>query len=333
MTTYKQIRLKSTPLDIPEESNFEVVEESMPTPSAGQVLIKVDYLSLDPYMRGQIAGRHISGKVSPGDLLKGETVGTVIASESDKFSVGDTVLGFGGWQEYACLDEAEVNLLRADIKPSSYAISLLGMPGLTAYAGLVWQAQIKPEDTVLIPAAIGAVGSTAAQIAKSRGCKIIGITSSKEKIKYAIDTLGYDACINRSEGKVEEELQRLAPNGVNVYFDLVGGEVLDIASRNLAIGARVILCGLMADYNHEEKTPGPYPGSWIGARAVIHGLVVYDFMPRQGEFLDTMIPLIESGKMHMQEDVSMGVESAPAAFCKLMRGENHGKSLVKMNTE
>jgi len=333
MTTYKQVRLKTTPVDIPEEMHFEIVEQTTPVPTSGQVLIKVDFLSLDPYMRGQIAGRHISGKVSPGDLLKGETVATVVATESDKFSVGDTVLGFAGWQEYACLNEDELTMLRKDLAPTSYAISLLGMPGLTAYAGLVWQAKITPEDTILIPAAIGAVGSTAAQIAKNVGCKIIGVTSSEAKIKYAMDELGYDACINRADSNMEEELQRLAPNGVDVYFDLVGGEVLDIASRNLALGARVILCGLMADYNHEQKTPGPYPGSWIGSRAVIYGLVVYDFMARQNEFLDTMIPLVAAGKMNMQEDISLGIESAPAAFCKLMRGENHGKSLVKVNTE
>jgi len=180
MTKYRQVRLKTTPLDIPEETDFEVVEATMPTPGAGEVLVKIDFLSLDPYMRGQIAGRHISGKVNPGDLLKGETVGTVVATESDKFSVGDTVIGFGGWQEYACLNESDLTPLRKDLKPSSYAISVLGMPGLTAYAGLIWQVQIKPEDTVLIPAAIGAVGSTAAQLAKNIGCRIIGITSSDE---------------------------------------------------------------------------------------------------------------------------------------------------------
>jgi len=243
---------------------------------------------------------------------------------------GDRVSGFGGWQEFSSLPATDVVKLREDIQPDSYALSVLGMPGLTAYAGLVWQAQIKEGDTVLIPAAIGAVGSTAAQIAKNKGCRIIGVSSFPSKIKYATDVLGYDACINRLDADVEANLKDLAPDGVDVYFDLVGGEMLEMASRNLALGARVILCGLMADYNNENKTPGPYPGLWIGARAVIHGLVVYDFQPRMDEFLDAMIPQINAGKMGMLEDISEGIASAPAAFCKLMRGENEGKTLVKI---
>jgi len=288
------------------------------------------WLSLDPYMRGQIAGRHLSGAVLPGDVLRGETVATVVESKSDLLKAGDRVSGFGGWQEFSSLPATDVVKLREDIQPDSYALSVLGMPGLTAYAGLVWQAQIKEGDTVLIPAAIGAVGSTAAQIAKNKGCRIIGVSSFPSKIKYATDVLGYDACINRLDADVEANLKDLAPDGVDVYFDLVGGEMLEMASRNLALGARVILCGLMADYNNENKTPGPYPGLWIGARAVIHGLVVYDFQPRMDEFLDAMIPQINAGKMGMLEDISEGIASAPAAFCKLMRGENEGKTLVKI---
>lgn len=330
MSDNTQVLLKSTPTGIPEEQHFEVVSSSMPAMEDGQVLIKNEWLSLDPYMRGQIAGRHLSGKVGPGDVLRGETVGTVIESNSKEIQVGDKVSGFGGWQEYSTLPAAEVVKLRDDIQPASYALSVLGMPGLTAYAGLVWQAQIKEGDTVLIPAAIGAVGSTAAQIAKNKGCRIIGVSSFPSKIKYATDVLGYDACLNRMDADVEAHLKELAPEGVDVYFDLVGGEMLEMASRNLAIGARVILCGLMADYNNENKTPGPYPGLWIGARAVIHGLVVYDYQTRTDEFLDAMIPQINAGKMGMLEDVSEGIASAPAAFCKLMRGENEGKTLVKI---
>lgn len=330
MSGNSQILLKSTPTGVPEERHFELVNSDMPTLEDGSVLVQNEWLSLDPYMRGQIAGRHLSGAVGPGDVLRGETVGTVIESKSDLLKVGDRVSGFGGWQEYSSMSASDVVKLREDIQPESYALSVLGMPGLTAYAGLVWQAQIKEGDTVLIPAAIGAVGSTAAQIAKNKGCKIIGVSSFPSKIKYATEVLGYDACINRLDADVETHLKKLAPNGVDVYFDLVGGEMLDMASRNLALGARVLLCGLMADYNNENKTPGPYPGLWIGSRAVIYGLVVYDFQPRMDEFLDAMIPQINAGKMGMLEDTSEGIASAPAAFCKLMRGENEGKTLVKI---
>ncbi len=330
MVANNRVLLTSTPTGIPEERHFEVVKSEVPALQDGEVLVQNEWLSLDPYMRGQIAGRHLSGKVSPGDVLRGETVATVLESKSELVKAGDKVSGFGGWQEYACLPAAELVKLRDDIKPTSYALSVLGMPGLTAYAGLVWQARIKEGDTVLIPAAIGAVGSTAAQIAKNKGCRIIGVSSFPSKIKYATEVLGYDACLNRLDANVEAELKKLAPDGVDVYFDLVGGEMLEMASRNLAIGARVILCGLMADYNNENKTPGPYPGLWIGARAVIHGLVVYDFQSRTDEFLDAMIPQITAGKMGMLEDTSEGIASAPAAFCKLMRGENEGKTLVKI---
>ena len=331
MAANNRVLLTSTPTGIPEERHFEVVTSEIPAPQDGEVLVQNEWLSLDPYMRGQIAGRHLSGKVSPGDVLRGETVATVLESKSDLVKTGDKVSGFGGWQEYACLPATELVKLRDDIQPTSYALSVLGMPGLTAYAGLVWQAQIKEGDTVLIPAAIGAVGSTAAQIAKNKGCRIIGVSSFPSKIKYATEVLGYDACLNRLDANVEAELKKLAPDGVDVYFDLVGGEMLEMASRNLAIGARVILCGLMADYNNENKTPGPYPGLWIGARAVIHGLVVYDYQSRTDEFLDAMIPQINAGKMGMLEDISEGIANAPKAFCKLMRGENEGKTLVKIN--
>lgn len=331
MTENTQVLLKSTPTGIPEVGHFEISKGEVPSIGKGQVLLKVEWLSLDPYMRGQIAGRHLSGRVAPGDLLRGETVGEVVATESAKFKVGDRVTGFGGWQEYACLEEDELVKVRDDIERPSYALSALGMPGLTAYAGLIWKAQIKEGDTVLIPAAIGAVGSTAAQLAKNKGCKIIGVSSNPSKIKYAIEELGYDACLDRLDANVEAQLKKIAPDGVDVYFDLVGGEMLDIASRNLAIGARVLLCGLMADYNNENKTPGPYPGAWIGARAHIFGLVVYDYLVRRDEFLDAVMPMIASGKMTVLEDISKGIEQAPEAFCKLMRGENEGKSLVQVS--
>lgn len=333
MASNTQVLLKTTPTGIPEEEHFEVVTSDMPVLEQDHVLVQNEWLSLDPYMRGQIAGRHLSGKVSPGDVLRGETVATVVESKSALFEKGDRVVGFGGWQQYTSMPASDLTKIREDIQPASYALSALGMTGLTAYAGLVWQAQIKEGDTVLIPAAIGAVGSAAAQIAKNKGCKIIGVSSYPSKIKYATEMLGYDACINRLDANVEAHLKKLAPNGVDVYFDLVGGEMLEMASRNLAIGARVILCGLMADYNNENKTPGPYPGLWIGARATITGLVVYDYMSRTDEFLDAMLPMINDGRMKVLEDVSHGISSAPTAFCKLMRGENEGKTLVRLTEE
>ena len=243
MASNTQVLLKTTPTGIPEEEHFEVVTSDMPVLEQDHVLVQNEWLSLDPYMRGQIAGRHLSGKVSPGDVLRGETVATVVESKSALFEKGDRVVGFGGWQQYTSMPASDLTKIREDIQPASYALSALGMTGLTAYAGLVWQAQIKEGDTVLIPAAIGAVGSAAAQIAKNKGCKIIGVSSYPSKIKYATEMLGYDACINRLDANVEAHLKKLAPNGVDVYFDLVGGEMLEMASRNLAIGAGLYCVG------------------------------------------------------------------------------------------
>lgn len=331
MIENRRILLRETPAGVPEPRHFQIETARIGQPGAGEVVLRNDFISLDPYMRGQIAGRHLSGRINPGDIMRAETVATILESNSANFTSGERVTCFGNWQEYCIRPAKELRRVRQDIEPVSYALSVLGMPGLTAYAGLIWEAGIKAGDTVLIPAAIGAVGATAAQLAKQTGCRIIGISSFPNKLEYAKQVLGYDACINRLHANVESELRELAPDGVDVYFDLVGGEVLDIASRNLKIGARVILCGLMADYNNEEKTPGPYPGAWISARANIKGLVVYDYEERRDEFLDAVVPRVQSGDMRMLEDISEGIDSAPDAFCRLMRGENEGKALVRLS--
>ncbi len=326
----QQIVLASTPDFNPNPEHFTLVETDMPEISTEQVLCETQYLSLDPYMRSQIAGRHMSGSIHPGDLMRGETVSKVIESNHADYQKGDLVRTFGNWQTHSVHDAPELSKVNQAIKPASYALSLLGMPGLTAYSGLVWIAEAKAGDTVVIPAATGAVGSTAGQLAKARGCTVVGIVGSDEKGQYALDKLGYDAVINRKTDDLNAKLSEYCPNGIDVYFDLVGGETLNLVCTKLALNARVILCGLMADYNSPERTPGPLPGPIIGARAMLKGLVVYDFEPRRDEFIAACLPLIESGKLAMQEDMAEGIESAPEAFCRLMRGENQGKAIVKI---
>ncbi|UJF20831.1 MDR family NADP-dependent oxidoreductase [Shewanella sp. OMA3-2] len=254
-----QVRLKSTPEGEPCVSNFSLTESTIPVLSDKQVLCKTRYLSLDPYMRSQISGRHISGAIKPGDMLLGETISEVVESLDEHYKVGDKVRCMGGWQEYSVHSAKELTKVCDKITPSSYALSVLGMPGLTAYAGLVWQAKPKAGDVVVIPAATGAVGSTAGQLAKSFGCKVIGIAGSDEKCAYAKQQLGYDECINRRTEDIANRLDELCPKGVDIYFDLVGGEILNTVSARLAIGARVILCGLMAEYNQKERIGGPSP--------------------------------------------------------------------------
>jgi NADPH-dependent curcumin reductase len=328
-----QIQLLSTPEGSPEPSHFQLAEVELPPLAEGEVLCETLYLSLDPYMRSQISGRHISGAIGPGDGMKGETVSRVIESRSNNFNVGELVRVMGGWQSHSVHADSEVAAVPdSDVSPSYY-LSSLGMPGLTAYAGLIWQANPQAGDTVLIPAATGGVGSVAGQLAKARGCRVIGIAGGEEKCRLATETLGYDECIDRHSCDVAAELDRLCPEGVDIFFDLVGGELLHQVSQRLKTGARVILCGMIAEYNSTERMAGPPPALWIIARATVYGLVVYDFEGRRQEFVDAVAPLIASGELVVPEDIAEGLDQAPAHFCRLMRGENHGKAVVKVKQE
>lgn len=325
----KKICLKSYPENVPSADNFACISEDVMSLKAGEVLCKTRYLSLDPYMRSQIAGRHITASLRPGDMMQGETVCEVVASESDHYQVGQLVRCMGGWQQYSI---HQAQRLSAPIEHAypSYALSILGMPGLTAYAGLMWLAKIKQGDVVVIPAATGAVGATAGQLAKQAGCTVIGIAGSDEKCQYAVNELGYDYCINRNSENVVEQLDKHCPKGIDVYFDLIGGELLHRVSERLAIGARILLCGLVAEYNNKDRLAGPAPALWIKSRAIVYGLVVYDFESRRQEFIDACLPLVEQGKLKMQEDISEGIESAPQAFSRLMQAKTFGKTLVQV---
>ena len=325
----RQIRLLSYPDGIPEEKNFELAESAVPEPESGQVLCQTRYLSLDPYMRSQIAGRHLSGSLAPGDLMRGESVCEVVRSLSPDFSEGQLVRCMGGWQDYSIHDGSGLKLVEPRIQPPSYALSLLGMTGLTAWAGMIWQAKVGAGDKVLIPAVTGGVGAAAAQFCHNRGAQVIGIAGSAEKCAFAVQELGVSACIDRKRENVAQRLDERFPDGIDIYFDLIGGELLNQASERLALNARVVLCGLMAEYNSPERAGGPPPGFWIRSRAVVTGLVVYDYEHRRDEFIDACLPDLEAGKLKQPEDVSQGIDSAPAAFCRLMRGENFGKVIVE----
>lgn len=324
-----QVTLASYPDTYPSEENFSVNTVALPVLQDGEIKVKHTFLSLDPYMRSQIAGRHVSGSIALNGVMFGEVVGEVVETKSTKFNLGDQVRCMGGWQSVSIQKDSDVFAI-GNIEQPSHALSVLGMPGLTAYAGLIWQAQPKAGDVVVIPAATGAVGATVGQLAKANGCTVIGIVGSDEKVDYAIHQLGYDACINRKTQDVEQELDKLCPTGINIYFDLVGGDLLHSVSARLAIGARVILCGMIAETNSAERMAGPSPGMWIKTRAIVYGLVVYDYEPRRQEFIDACSELVNGNKLIMKEDVSVGIESAPAAFSRLMRGENMGKVIVKI---
>ncbi|MEE4173534.1 MAG: NADP-dependent oxidoreductase [Xanthomonadales bacterium] len=329
----KQVRLAQTPEGEPRVEDFEIATLPMPEPGNGQVLCETRYLSLDPYMRSQIAGRHISGSIGPGDPMRGETVSQVIESRSPDFSPGDWVRGFGGWQTHSVLDASSLSPVDPRIQPPSYALSLLGMTGLTAWAGMVWQADVGPGDQVLIPAVTGGVGAAAAQFCRLRGAEVVGTAGSDEKCRYAEDRLGVRHCVNRHVTDLGAALDEAFSDGIDIYFDLVGGELLNLASERLALNARVVLAGLISEYNQAGRSAGPPPGNWIKARATVTGLVVYDFEARRDEFIDAVVPWLEEGKIFQLEDVAAGIDAAPAAFCRLMRGGNFGKSVVRMGPE
>ena len=330
MPTNRQIVLVEKPEGVPTPRHFAVRETPLPEIPAGGVICRTRYLSLDPYMRSQIAGRHPSGTVAPGARMGGETVSEILRSDAPELPVGRLARCMGGWREYSAHTVDEVQLLEEDIDSPSHALSILGMTGLTAYAGMVWQAGVKAGECVLIPAVTGAVGSAAAQFCALRGARVIGIAGSPAKCRFAEESLGVEACINRHVEDIGARLGELCPAGVNVYFDLIGGGLLQTACAHLANHGRIVLCGLMAEYNRAEREPGPSPGLLIAKRAVVSGLVVYDFEPRRGEYIRHCLPLLRAGKIRQREDISQGLDSAPEAFCRLMRGENFGKSVVAL---
>lgn len=330
MPTNRQVILAEKPEGIPTPDHFELRQAPWPEMPAGGVLCRTRFLSLDPYMRSQIAGRHPSGTVAPGEVMRGETVSEVMRSDSPELPAGRLVRCMGGWREYSAHAAGEAQLLGEEITPPSHALSILGMTGLTAYAGMVWQADVKQGDCVLIPAVTGAVGSAAAQFCALRGARVIGIAGSQAKCRFAAESLGVEACINRHTEDIDARLEALCPAGINVYFDLIGGSLLQTVCTHLADHGRIVLCGLMAEYNRPERSPGPPPGLLIAKRAVVSGLVVYDFEARRTEYIRNCLPLLRAEKIQQREDISQGLESAPEAFCRLMLGKNFGKLIVAL---
>jgi len=325
-----QIRLKTRPEGVPTADHFMVTEEAIKAPGDGEILCRNLYLSLDPYMRSQIAGRHISGTINEGDVLLGDTVAEVVESRSPLYQPGDRLVLNGGWQTHITLTPDTARLIDARIDPASLALGILGMPGLTAYAGLKYLGDPKEGDTLVVSAASGAVGSMVGQYAKALGCRVIGIAGSDHKCHWITDVAGFDGCINYRHESVAAGLDRLCPDGIDIYFDNVGGETLDAAMWRLSVGARVVLCGLMSQLNAKDRPVGPNPATIIKARATVRGLVVYDHWDKMGEMLDTFLPMVASGDLKYIEDVSEGIGAAPEAFARLMTGSNFGKTIIKL---
>ncbi|MYD43303.1 MAG: NADP-dependent oxidoreductase [Gammaproteobacteria bacterium] len=329
----RQVVLARVPDALPTAADFDVRDVELPQLSSGEVLCSNQILSLDPYVRSQMAGRHGVGNLALGDVINGETIATVIDSKNATIPVGTCVRCQGKWQEFCILGENELVVQSDAIKPASYGLSVLGMPGLTAFAGLNWLSSVSTGETVVVPAATGAVGATVVQLATKAGCRVIGVAGSDAKCDYAMNQLHVHACINRRKEDVAERIKSLCPDGVDFYFDLVGGELLHLICANLAVGARIILCGLMAEYNSVKRSLGPMPGLLIASRAQMLGLVVYDFEDRRDEFIAACLPLVQQGELKMHETSEYGLEQAPSLFCKLMNGDTTGKTLIYLDED
>lgn len=325
-----QILLKRQCEGLPSPDDFAVHREPIRTAGDGELLCHTEYLSLDPYLRGKISGRHLSGAILPGQLMAGEAVSRVVQSNDSRFRTGDLVAAHSGWQTDPVIAASDARKLNDAVEPASLFLGILGMPGLTAYAGLLRLGEPKAGDVVVVSAASGAVGSMVAQIALIKGCTVVGIAGSDEKCAWATNVAGMQHCINYKTEDLREALKRDCPNGVDVYFDNVGGDMLQAVMEQLALGARVVLCGLMSQYNSTEMPPGPNPAFIIKARATVRGMVVYDHEDLREQFVSDAAGWLKEGRIRFLEDVTEGIENAPLAFSRLMQGKNHGKAIVRI---
>jgi NADPH-dependent curcumin reductase len=327
----RQIQLKSRPEGAPGLDNFELVERPVPEPGEGEVLMRTLYLSLDPYMRGRMsAAKSYAKPAAVGEPMVGGTVGEIVASRNPKFSVGDIVLGYGGWQEYALSSGTALRKLDPAAAPVSTALGVLGMPGMTAYVGLLEIGQPKPGETVVVAAASGAVGSVVGQIAKIKGCRAVGIAGGADKCRFVTGELGFDACVDHRAPDFARALEAACPKGIDVYFENVGGAVQQTVWPLLNDFARIPVCGLIAQYNSPTPMPGPDMFSVLRKRLMLRGFIVSDFAAKQGDFLREAGEWVRAGRLKYREDIVDGLAQAPAAFLGLLQGKNFGKMLVRV---
>jgi NADPH-dependent curcumin reductase CurA len=330
MTSTRLIRLARTPSGVPVEADFALVDAPLAALQPGQVRVAPRWLSLDPYLRLQMAQRHLSGNLLPGQPVVSELVGTISESADPRLKPGQMVAGFGEWAEQTVIAAEGLRTLDFGALPASLALGVLGMPGLTAYAGITELLKPGPADVLLVSAAAGPVGSTVGQLARARGATVIGIAGGPEKCSWVTAMAGFSACIDYHREDLVPRLRELVPEGASHYFDNVGGEMLRSILGTMRPHGRIALCGIIDDYNSDSRSPGPLPMEIIGARATLMGLVVYDYEHLRGDMIAAVSGLIEAGKFAWREDVSEGLESAPAAFVRLMQGRNFGKTLVHL---
>jgi NADPH-dependent curcumin reductase CurA len=336
MPQNRQILLDSRPQGEARADNFKLVTGETPPLGEGEVLVRHHYLSLDPYLRGRMNDAKSYAAPQPlGQVMQGGTVGEVVESRSAKFKPGDQVVGMGGWQEYAVVPAEQGGLRKVDTTqvPLSHYLGAVGMPGVTAWYGLVKIIEPKAGQTVVVSAASGAVGSAFGALAKARGCRVVGIAGGAEKCKYVVDELGFDACIDYKEhkdaGSLSKALKQACPAGIDGYFENVGGMVLDAVMMRMNAHGRIALCGMISGYDG-QPIPMAYPQLLLTNRLKLQGFIVSEHMEVWPEALKELGMLVGSGKLRPRESVAQGIEAAPEAFLGLLKGKNFGKQLVKL---
>lgn len=336
-TSNQRIVLASRPIGAPTPDNFRLEQVTLPDLVEGQVLLKTMFLSLDPYMRGRMSDApSYAAPVEIGEVMTGGAVSRVERSMHPKFQEGDLVVGATGWQSYSISDGRNVVPIPSGLPSPSMALGVLGMPGMTAYMGLMDIGQPKAGETLVVAAASGAVGSVVGQVAKIKGLRVVGVAGGSEKCKYVVDELGFDACVDHKSEHFAEELAQACDKGIDIYYENVGGKVFDAVVPLLNVKARIPLCGLISSYNEHEAPRGPdrlpqLQLTLLTKRVRIQGFIVfYDYADRQPEFISAMAPWVRDGKVKFREDVVDGLENAPQAFIGLLEGRNFGKLVVRV---
>ncbi|WP_313644683.1 NADP-dependent oxidoreductase [Stenotrophomonas sp.] len=329
-STMQAVCLRQVPQGLPQLQDFELQQLPLPVPGDGQLLVRVSHLSLDPFLRAQLGGRYALRCPPLGSIVPGYGIGTVIEDRSGRFQIGDVVTGMTGWAEFATIDANTAAVVDTALAPASTAVGVLGIPGLTAWAGVRRILQPKAGQTILVSTAAGAVGSVVGQLCKAAGCRVVGIAGSAQKCAIVTDEFGFDACVSYRDADFAQALRAACADGIDGYFDNVGGAVLEAALSLLRLHARVVLCGLSDQYNRAERPAGPNLGPVIGARARLEGLVVYDHLADFAQCRAELAQMIAAGTLRYREHIHDGLAAAPAGFIGLLKGENLGKALVRL---
>lgn len=336
-TINRRFLLAERPKGEPTDNTLKFVSVDIPMPQDGQMLLRTEFLSLDPYMRGRMSDApSYAAPVAVGDVMVGGTVAQVVESKLKGFAKGDWVLSYNGWQDYALSDGTGVASLGRDPKHPSWALGIMGMPGFTAWAGLKQIGAPKKGETIAVAAATGPVGGTVGQIGKLLGCRVVGIAGGPEKCAYAVNTLKFDACVDHKAGNFAEQLKAAAPDGIDIYFENVGGKVFDAILPLLNTAARVPVCGLVSQYNATSLPEGPDRMGWLlgqilRKRLTMRGFIIFnDFGHLYPEFAKEMGAWVEAGKIVYREEIIDGLEQAPRAFIGMLRGENFGKLVIRV---